>query len=108
MNRKKPNNANRGGVGSPTVHLEFRHPTATAVCIAGTFNEWRPEATPMVPLGNGRWIKTLALPPGQYEYRLVVDGNWMCDPSSKEATPNPFGEFNSVLKVENNDTQREA
>ncbi len=76
-----------------------------AVCIAGTFNEWRPEATPMVPLGNGRWIKTLALPPGQYEYRVVVDGNWMCDPLAKETTPNPFGEFNSVLRVEDNATQ---
>ena len=33
-------------------------------------------ATPMISLGDGRWIKALALPPGTYEYRLVVDGEW--------------------------------
>lgn len=81
------------------VQLEFTNPSATKVCLAGTFNEWRPEATPMVSLGNGRWVKQLALPPGQYEYRLVVDGEWMCDPSARTTKPNPFGGFNSVLKV---------
>lgn len=81
------------------VQLEFTNPSATTVCLAGTFNEWRPEATPMVALGNGRWVKQLALPPGQYEYRLVVDGEWMCDPLARTTTPNPFGGFNSVLNV---------
>jgi len=79
--------------------LECNHPTATAVSVAGTFNDWRPGATPMIPLGAGRWIKPLALPPGTYEYRLVVDGEWMPDPLAKEAVTNPFGGLNSVLKV---------
>lgn len=81
------------------VHLEFMHPTATKVCIAGAFNDWRPEATPMVLLGQGRWVKELVLPPGVYEYRLVVDGEWMPDPRVSETAPNPFGGMNSVLKV---------
>jgi hypothetical protein len=84
----------------PLVHLEFNHPTASAVCIAGTFNSWRPEATPMVPLGSGRWVKELVLPPGRYEYRLVVDGEWRDDPHARETTPNPFDGLNSVLTVE--------
>ena len=41
----------------------------------------------------------LALPPGTYEYRLVVDGEWIADPSAKETVPNPFGGVNSVLKA---------
>lgn len=53
----------------------------------------------MVPLGNGRWIKQLALPPGEYEYRMVVDGEWRCDPLAGETRTNPFGGFNSVLRV---------
>ncbi len=84
----------------PWVHLEYTHPTATAVCIAGTFNDWRPQATPMVPLGSGRWMKDLTLPPGIYEYRIVADGEWMTDPLARETRPNPFGGVNSVLTVE--------
>jgi len=91
----QPDNARH----STPVHIEFNHVTATKVSIAGTFNDWRPEASPMVPLGEGRWLKELVLPPGVYEYRLVVDGAWMPDPRSSETALNPFGESNSVLKV---------
>jgi hypothetical protein len=39
------------------------------------------------------------LPPGTYEYCLVVDGEWMPDPLVKDTVLNPFGGRNSVLKV---------
>lgn len=81
------------------VHIEFNHATAATISLAGTFNDWRPRVTPMVSLGAGRWIKILALPPGVYEYRFVVDGEWMSDPRNCDTAPNPFGEVNSVLKV---------
>jgi 1,4-alpha-glucan branching enzyme len=87
------------GHGPQQVRVEFNRPTASAVAIAGTFNDWRPEITPMVLLGEGRWVKDLALPPGVYEYRLVVDGRWMPDPLATETAPNSFGEMNSVLRV---------
>jgi hypothetical protein len=92
---KKPTSAAR-----PCAHFEFNHASATAVGIAGTFNDWRPEATPMVPLGDGRWIKELTLSPGVYEYRIVADGEWMPDPRAPETTPSPFGGMNSVLRIE--------
>ena len=82
------------------MHLEFTHATATVVNLAGTFNDWRPEATPMVALGRGRWVKELTLPPGVYEYRVVVDGEWMPDPQAAQTTPNPFGGVNSVMRIE--------
>ena len=53
----------------------------------------------MVSVGDGRWLKGLVLPPGNYEYRVVVDGEWMPDPRASETVTNPFGERNSVLKV---------
>jgi 1,4-alpha-glucan branching enzyme len=83
------------------VRLEFKHPTAALVGIAGTFNDWRPEATPMVGVGEGRWLKELVLPPGRYEYLLVADGQWMTDPQAGETAPNPFGGQNSVILVPN-------
>jgi 1,4-alpha-glucan branching enzyme len=97
MNRK--HNANGNGSASQTVRLEFIHPTAKSVLIAGTFNDWHPGVTEMVPVGEGRWVKDLVLVRGVYEYRLVVDGAWMADPRASETAPNPFGEENSVLKV---------
>lgn len=44
-------------------------------------------------------MKETALPPGTYEYRLLVDGEWMPDPLAKDDVPNPFGWRNSVLQV---------
>jgi len=81
------------------VRFEFAHPTATTVCIAGTFNHWQPASKSMHSLGNGHWLKETALAPGAYEYCLVVDGQWMPDPLAGETVPNPFGGRNSVLKV---------
>ncbi|MBI3427936.1 MAG: hypothetical protein HY011_33855 [Acidobacteria bacterium] len=81
------------------VRIEFNHEQAQAVFIAGTFNDWNPNTTPMIALGKGRWGKELALPPGRYEYQLVVDGIWTCDPSAPEQVPNPYGGHNSVLIV---------
>lgn len=87
------------GLPSTGAHVEFTHPTATSVCIAGTFNDWQPTATPLISLGEGRWAKELVLPPGVYEYCLVVDGAWMPDPAAAETVPNPFGGLNSILRV---------
>jgi len=81
------------------VRMELIHPTAMQVCIGGTFNAWRPAVTPMIALDQGLWVKDLMLAPSQYEYRLVVDGVWMPDPQADETAPNPYGEMNSVLKV---------
>ena len=82
-----------------TVRFEFTDPTAATVGVAGTFNDWHPDAKAMHSSGNGLWFKETALPPGNYEYCLVVDGRWMHDPLAKETVPNPFGGRNSVLKV---------
>jgi len=81
------------------VRFEFIHPTARTVCVAGTFNNWQPEAKTLHSSGVGNWWKETALAPGTYEYCLVVDGQWIPDPHVSETVPNPFGGRNSVLKV---------
>lgn len=81
------------------VHFEFTDSEAEAVAIAGTFNDWRPDAAPMLAMGGGRWVKKLALSPGTCEYCFVVDGVWKPDPKASETFPNPFGGFNTVLIV---------
>jgi 1,4-alpha-glucan branching enzyme len=93
--------SNLPGRKSPTtlVHFHFEDPRAESVCIAGTFNDWHPSATPMIPWSPGRWAKDLALAPGTYEYALIVNGDWKPDPACEERVDNPFGGLNSVVRV---------
>ena len=82
------------------MQIKFHREQAQAVFIARTFNDWQPTVTPMLSLGDGKWAKELSLPPGRYEYLLVVDGEWLCDPTATEQASNPYGGFNSVLVVQ--------
>jgi 1,4-alpha-glucan branching enzyme len=82
------------------VRLQYRAPEAKRVCVAGTFNNWKPDAAPMQPQAEGLWSIELELPPGTYEYRFVVDGDcWCSDPNATDAVLNPFGDYNAVLRV---------
>lgn len=81
------------------VQIKFHREQAQAVFIAGTFNDWHPTVTPMISLGDGKWAKELSLPPGRYEYRFVVDGEWTSDPAATDYVPNSHGSSNSVLVV---------
>ncbi len=100
MKTKANAGAKRASGRAGCVCLALTHPTAQEVCIAGSFNDWHPTATPMIRLEDGKWAKELALPPGRYEYRFVVDGQWVDDPAATERIPNSFGTANAVLLVE--------
>ena len=95
----KKNKSKINGHTAKSITIEFIHLKAQKVNIAGTFNDWRPEATQMISLGNGRFRKELALPPGYYEYLIVADGQWLVDPLAEETVGNPFGGVNSVVRV---------
>jgi 1,4-alpha-glucan branching enzyme len=96
---KKHNNGKADGPRMVPVRFELTHQTAAKVSVAGTFNDWQPEARALHRSGGGRWLNDTELPLGTYEYCLVVDGRWLPDPSAHESVPNPFGGRNSVLRV---------
>ncbi|MCP4259185.1 MAG: AAA family ATPase [Planctomycetes bacterium] len=76
------------------------YPRAGNVQIAGDFNNWQPEYTPMQKVGeSGIWQTEMNLMPGRYRYRLVVDGQWQQDPYNEITELNPFGGFNSIIEV---------
>jgi hypothetical protein len=81
------------------IYLEFVRADAKSVFVAGSFNEWKPDQTPLSPAGNGHWVGDLSIKPGRHEYLFVVDGQWLPDPNAKESVGNPFGGKNSVLVV---------
>jgi 1,4-alpha-glucan branching enzyme len=95
------NHDNAPVAGTPLVpvRFEFTDKAAHSVFVAGSFNDWQPEAKELHPGGTGLWWKETPLKPGSYEYCFVVDGQWIPDPQAKETAPNPFGGKNSVLKV---------
>ena len=98
-NRRAPARTRRRDSRTQLVRFDLVNTAARTVCIAGTFNDWHPSVTEMIPLGEGRWAKELTLVPGSYEYLFVVDGQWMTDPAANESVANPFGGRNSVLRV---------
>jgi hypothetical protein len=55
-------NGRVAGLQLVPVRFEFTHPKAVTVCIAGTFNDGRPESKPVHALGHGRWLKEAGLP----------------------------------------------
>ena len=99
MNSKTKTKPSDDRCVSQGVCLELTRPEAQEVCIAGAFNDWHPSVTPMIRLSDGKWAKELVLPPGRYEYRFVVDGQWVDDPKAAALVPNPFGSANAVLVV---------
>ena len=108
MSKKQKPKTTDATCRSHCVCVEFNHQCANEVCIAGSFNDWHPSVTPMIRWGNRKWVKELALPPGRYEYRFVLDGQWVDDPAAKETVPNPFGGFNAVLVVAESIRRQEA
>lgn len=99
MKKMRKHTVKGNGQSPRPLLVEFTHSAAKTVAIAGSFNDWRPEATPMVAMGDGRWLKKLSLPPGHYEYMIVADGRWMPDPSVRKTVPNPYGGVNSLVTV---------
>ncbi len=65
------------------------------------FNNWDEQNYRMKAV-NGGWEMHLSLPPGVYEYKFIVDGQWMHDPANPEKRRNQYDTFNSVLRVAQN------
>ncbi len=83
-----------------TVIFAASYPNAKIIQIAGDFNNWQPEKNPMKKTDNDTWEARIPLKKGVYNYRFVVDGKWQQDPHNSMTKPNPYGEMNSVIKVE--------
>jgi chromosome partitioning protein len=76
-----------------------RADNARNVRLAGDFNNWNPDRTPLRMIRKSTYQVQVPLAPGRYQYRYVVDGRWITDPANDAKAPNPFGEMNSVVEV---------
>jgi chromosome partitioning protein len=75
-------------------------PEAKEVFLAGDFNNWELNEESRLAQVDGTWLKRMELIPGKYRYKFVIDGKWMQDPGNPNAEKNPFGEFDSVIRIE--------
>ncbi len=92
-------------VGAPQtvdggIAFSYRDKGAGAVNLAGSFNGWSADALPLVNDGKGNWSIVQKLDAGQYEYKFVVDGNWLADPENSSTSSDPFGGVNSLVNVD--------
>ncbi len=95
MKRRIPTTA----PASHAVRFEFTAPEARQVLTAGSFNEWRSTAFPMIGLGDSKWAKDRTPSTGGYEYVLVVDDARVPDPAAAETVPNTFAGLDAVVGV---------
>ena len=72
---------------------------AKQACLVGDFNSWDENKHKMKRDNKGRWTKIVTLPPGKYEYKFLVDGQWHNDPSNDQMVLNTYGTHNNILKV---------
>ena len=81
------------------VSIATRLDGAREVLVTGDFTKWNGAAVPLTQATDGTWTATLQLAPGEYQYRLLVDGQWRDHPEAPRRVPNPFGTENCVLTV---------
>ncbi|MFA5028447.1 MAG: isoamylase early set domain-containing protein [Candidatus Methylomirabilota bacterium] len=84
----------------PKARFLFRcNEARVGVALLGDFNQWNPSSTPMRQIPDGTWWAEITLPPGQHEYKFLVDGReWRNDPDAPRV-PNVWGSENSVVDV---------
>ena len=84
------------------VVFTIDNPQAQQVFLCGDFNEWSPRSLRMFRRGElGQWEKRIPLRPGRYEYKFVVDGEWVHDRQARENKANAHGSLNSIVEVQN-------
>ena len=79
----------------------FYSSNAKSVSIAGSFNNWNPSGNFFLKINDSTWTIQLTIKPDFYYYKLVVDGNWIPDPSHDWKINDGGNSYNSIVKIGN-------
>lgn len=84
------------------VYFKVQKEQATKAYLAGSFNNWDPQALEMKNV-DGYWVVSLELNPGKYEYKYVfiINGNqtWEEDSNAPSYVPDGFGGKNGIFEI---------
>ena len=77
---------------------------AGEVLVTGEFTGWAESAAAgayaMTEVAGDSWEVVVTLDPGSYQYKLIVDGNWMTDPANPATVDDGEGNINSLIVVD--------
>ena len=83
-----------------SIEFAFFAPQAEKVYLTGNFNNWNTDSHLMKKENDGTWRTSIRLAPGCYEYKYIVDGDWVQDLPCSKLVQNEFGTFNCVLDIQ--------
>jgi hypothetical protein len=83
--------------GNTTFRLKG-YADATLVVLTGTFVNWSQSQLLFAREGDG-WVCRVDLDPGVYQYKFIVDGDWLLDPSNPDQAEDEAGNVNNVIEV---------
>jgi beta-lactamase regulating signal transducer with metallopeptidase domain len=84
--------------GNVTFRLRG-HANARVVAVAGEFNKWN-QSQFIFSREGGEWVCRVQLPAGTYQYKFIVDGDWLTDPNNPVTVHDERGITNSLLTAE--------
>jgi hypothetical protein len=81
------------------IRVTFTLESDEPVSVVGDFNDWDPDAHPLVPAGKGRRSASVLLEPGtEVAFRYLADGGrFFDDPDADRYEDNGRGETHGVL-----------
>lgn len=83
--------------GNTTFRLKG-YADASIVVLTGSFNEWN-QSQLLFGREGGDWVCRIDLDPGVYQYKFIVDGNWLLDPANPETAEDEAGNVNNVVEA---------
>lgn len=83
--------------GNTTFRLKG-HDDATLVVLTGSFNAWNQSQLVFGREGD-EWVCRIDLDPGVYQYKFILDGDWLLDPSNPDTAEDEAGNVNNVLEI---------
>lgn len=86
-------------VAGKTVNFVVEASDAKEVVLTGDFTRWALDRLRLTRGEDGKWRGSTTLAPGDYQYRLRVDGEWRDHPDAPRRVANPYGSENCVLTV---------
>ncbi len=84
---------------SRVVPFDVVAPGAMYVEVTGDFTGWNKDGIRLRRHGQDGWRALLTLEPGEYQYRLRVNGEWKDHAEASKRVSNSFGTQNCLFEV---------
>ncbi|KAI3458898.1 hypothetical protein Pfo_015561 [Paulownia fortunei] len=88
------------GLKKKSVKLTWYGDDCSTVEISGLDIGWGQRIPLSYDEEQGLWILHRELPEGHYEYKYIVDGEWMCNKYELVTTPNKDGHVNNYVELQ--------